>query len=132
MKKPERKKKYDSISEAGDEGYDIGFNQCYDVWEKYHYYILQERLNYEAQRDRVILRLKRVIDNLPSEEEIQQIIDNQWEICHRCEGEGKLWADGLAHSPNWKGETISCGYCGGSGKINKGNLAKAISRRLGR
>lgn len=50
---------------------------------------------------------------------IREIIDNQTEICHRCEGEGKLWADGRAHSPNYKGETITCGYCGGSGRISK-------------
>jgi len=37
------------------------------------------------------------------------------EYCHRCGGNGRLWADGKAHRPSYNGETVLCGECGGSG-----------------
>ena len=37
--------------------------------------------------------------------------------CSRCEGEGQLWADGLAHHPSHQGATNACPNCGGSGHV---------------
>ena len=70
---------------------------------------------------------------MPTEDEIQEIIDSQEEICNRCEGNGRLWADGKAHLSTYKGETILCGYCGGTGKVTKEEgLAQALTKRIGK
>ena len=39
---------------------------------------------------------------------LEEIRDLETDCCSRCEGDGRLWADG---------HTISCGNCGGSGRI---------------
>ena len=51
-----------------------------------------------------------------AEEGLKKIENNEGESCSRCEGNGKLWADGQAHSPNYGGATVLCGQCGGEGK----------------
>jgi hypothetical protein len=39
------------------------------------------------------------------------------EPCERCCGNGRLWADGQAHGPNYNGLTRSCPQCDGKGVI---------------
>lgn len=46
-----------------------------------------------------------------------QIIDLETECCPRCEGNGRLYADGKGHLLSENAETILCGNCGGSGRI---------------
>ena len=48
---------------------------------------------------------------------LEQIRDLETECCPRCEGNGRLYADGKAHLPSYQGDTIPCGSCGGSGRI---------------
>lgn len=50
-------------------------------------------------------------------EALKQIRDLETECCHRCEGEGNLYADGKAHYMSENAPTIPCGSCGGSGRI---------------
>jgi hypothetical protein len=51
------------------------------------------------------------------ETELKDIAENEGQCCMRCEGNGKLWADGKAHLPSYDGPTVNCGNCGGSGRI---------------
>lgn len=37
--------------------------------------------------------------------------------CQRCEGNGRLWADGKAHYPSENLPTTACPICGGEGKL---------------
>ena len=39
------------------------------------------------------------------------------EDCQRCEGSGKLWADGKAHFPNHDGPLAACPDCQGTGEV---------------
>ena len=39
------------------------------------------------------------------------------ELCHRCEGNGGIYADGKAHYYSEGAPTIPCPACGGSGRI---------------
>lgn len=55
--------------------------------------------------------LKKLTDGL------QEIADAEGSCCMRCEGNGRLWADGQAHYPSYDGPTVNCGKCGGEGKI---------------
>jgi len=48
---------------------------------------------------------------------LEQIRDLETECCSRCEGNGRLYADGKAHYPSENADTILCGSCGGSGRI---------------
>ena len=53
-------------------------------------------------------------------EEAAKVAEEQdSELCRRCEGEGSLWEDGKAHSPNFKGPTKPCPYCDGDGRVEK-------------
>ena len=35
--------------------------------------------------------------------------------CNRCEGNGQLWADRKVHTANYRGPTMDCPNCGGTG-----------------
>ena len=48
---------------------------------------------------------------------LENIVSLETECCPRCEGSGRLWADGKAHHQHEQVDTISCGNCGGSGRI---------------
>jgi len=48
---------------------------------------------------------------------MEEIAGLESECCPRCEGKGRLWADGKAHFPYERVDTIPCGRCGGSGRI---------------
>lgn len=48
--------------------------------------------------------------------------------CKRCEGEGRLWADGKAHYAFEKIATVDCPLCGGTGQM--GPDVDAIARAL--
>lgn len=50
-------------------------------------------------------------------EALEQIRDLETECCSRCEGNGRLYADGKAHFLSENADTILCGNCGGSGRI---------------
>lgn len=50
-------------------------------------------------------------------EDILSYLSDDPRACQRCEGNGKLWADGQSHYPSYDGPTVNCGACGGSGKI---------------
>ena len=52
---------------------------------------------------------------------LQEITDGESQCCSRCEGDGELWADGKAHYPSEQRETILCGNCGGSGRLQPEN-----------
>ena len=64
-------------------------------------------------------------------EGMQQIIDED-SSCDRCGGDGRLWADGQAHYPSFKGETVSCTNCGGTGNapMNSIGIAKSALERI--
>ena len=42
--------------------------------------------------------------------------------CGKCEGNGRLWADGKAHYHSDTRPTIDCPACGGSGKDLTGTV----------
>jgi len=46
-----------------------------------------------------------------------QIAGLETECCPRCEGDGRLWADGKVHFQSEQRDTILCGNCGGSGRL---------------
>lgn len=47
----------------------------------------------------------------------EEIAGLETECCSRCEGGGRIWADGKPHFPHEQAGTIPCGSCGGSGRI---------------
>ncbi len=59
-------------------------------------------------------------------EALRQIAEAESVCCPRCEGDGRLWADGKAHYPSEQRDTILCGNCGGSGYLQPEN-AKDIA-----
>ena len=65
-------------------------------------------------------------------EALKEIDNNDGESCQRCEGNGRLWADGQAHLPSHQGLTLPCPQCNGKGRtfldakeIARASLAKA-------
>jgi hypothetical protein len=64
---------------------------------------------------------------------LNEIADSEGESCRRCEGNGKLYADGKAHYPSENAATINCGECGGSGRIypDLQEIARAALRDAG-
>lgn len=48
---------------------------------------------------------------------LEEIAELETDCCSRCEGGGRLWADGKAHNQSEQVDTILCGNCGGSGRI---------------
>lgn len=73
---------------------------CAHDWNK-----LKDRLDTSEAREKDLL------------EALEQIRDLETECCSRCEGNGRLYADGKAHLPSENADTILCGNCGGSGRI---------------
>lgn len=51
------------------------------------------------------------------------------ETCFKCEGDGQLWADGKAHTPGSKIQTVNCYGCGGCGLVFNANAALAAHRK---
>jgi hypothetical protein len=58
------------------------------------------------------------VQNKDFREALEAIASDEGESCGRCEGNGKLWADGKAHYPSYDGPTVNCGRCGGEGRIS--------------
>lgn len=51
--------------------------------------------------------------------------------CAACEGEGEVWADGLAHSQSYRGPSMPCPSCGGrSVNHDAQTLAKMALRAI--
>lgn len=48
---------------------------------------------------------------------LDEIADSEGVCCQRCEGNGRLWADGKAHHPNENMPTRPCPPCDGEGRI---------------
>jgi hypothetical protein len=48
---------------------------------------------------------------------LENIAELETDCCQRCEGNGRLYADGKTHLMSENAETILCGNCGGSGRI---------------
>lgn len=86
---------------------------CGDNW-------LLEPINPESKR------LKRMIDCHEAMAGIQnpaqwvkavEDLDSIFVRCHRCEGNGEVWADGRSHFQSDKVPTVACGFCAGEGKV---------------
>jgi len=54
---------------------------------------------------------------VPVREALEAIVNDEGERCRRCEGSGAIYADGKAHYVTEGAPTISCPYCGGSGRV---------------
>jgi len=52
---------------------------------------------------------------------LKQIAEGETQCCPRCQGNGRLWADGKVHYPSEQRDTILCGNCGGSGRLQPDN-----------
>jgi excinuclease UvrABC ATPase subunit len=48
---------------------------------------------------------------------IKELLNQDRENCPRCEGNGRLYADGKSHYYSENVPTVLCPHCGGSGKI---------------
>src|SRR3990167_4429927 len=57
-----------------------------------------------------------MIDLEQVKKRVEEIANTQ-QSCHRCEGKGRLWADGKIHRATYSEATVFCSDCGGSGKI---------------
>ena len=44
-------------------------------------------------------------------------MDEKMVICPKCQGDGKVWADGRAHYPFSHLPTKDCPECNGTGKV---------------
>lgn len=78
------------------------------------YKYFEDKLSASPQQDS--------IEGVKGKEEIyknalEEIANHEGSVCMRCEGNGKLWADGQAHLPSYGGALINCGECGGSGRL---------------
>lgn len=58
---------------------------------------------------------------------LREIADLEDSLCQRCEGNGRLYADGRAHYPSEGAETRSCPICGGAGRIYDTEAAQMIA-----
>lgn len=71
----------------------------------------------EQYEIRVDMLKQRTLENERLREGVERIRDLDTECCQRCEGNGRLYADGKAHLINDNAATILCGNCGGSGRL---------------
>ena len=62
------------------------------------------------------LKADRVASTEAMRKALEAIADNDGESCQRCEGNGRLWADGQAHPPAYDGLTRACPSCDGKGR----------------
>ena len=58
--------------------------------------------------------------DLTPEQRAEQIVEELFIGCSRCEGEGQLWADGKLHFATAKLPTAPCPNCCGTGEISPG------------
>lgn len=56
-------------------------------------------------------------DNERLKAALNSIAQAESQSCQRCEGNGRMWADGKAHYPSDTRETVACTYCGGDGRL---------------
>jgi len=63
-----------------------------------------------------------------TDEEIAEIEHDAHDVCSRCEGEGRLWADGKAHYPMENLPTKACPNCDGDGRVLSGDEGHAVAR----
>lgn len=66
-------------------------------------------------------------------EALEKIANPGISCCYRCEGNGRLWADGKAHHPLYNGPTTACPNCDGQGSIpeeNPEDIAREILGKL--
>jgi len=59
-------------------------------------------------------------------EALGKIAGTEVSTCHRCEGNGLLWADGMAHPALYQGRTVPCGECGGTGNVVNTSVEEII------
>lgn len=86
------------------------------------YNALKERDALQKQADFLTLGLLQEKNkNTKLLEALREIAESESECCPRCEGDGRLWADGKAHYPSEQVDTILCGNCGGSGRLQPEN-----------
>lgn len=62
-----------------------------------------------------------------SDDRIAEIEHDAHDVCSRCEGEGRLWADGKAHHPLEYLPTKACPECGGDGRVLSGNEGRDVA-----
>lgn len=55
-------------------------------------------------------------------EALRQIADAESNHCNRCDGGGRVWADGKAHSQGYSGPMMACSNCGGAGETDSVDL----------
>ncbi len=60
-------------------------------------------------------------------EALKKIANLEDSPCHRCEGNGRLYADGRAHYYSEGAATVACPICGGTGRICDTEEAKRIA-----
>ena len=65
---------------------------------------------------------------LLTDEEAEDIVHGEHDVCSRCEGEGRLWADGLAHYYDPNRPTKACPNCDGTGRVWSGREYEALCR----
>lgn len=67
-------------------------------------------------------------DILLTSEECAEIVHDAQNMCSRCEGCGRLWADGMAHYYDHNRPTRTCPVCGGTGLVSGDDAYEAICR----
>jgi len=107
MELPEKLERFSHSTTAV--GYNNNKNQ-YQVVATPSDFIAEIVNRYNAYPDQQAL-IKQLVEAL------EQISENEGECCRRCEGDGRLWADGKPHYPTEQVDTVPCGNCGGSGRI---------------
>lgn len=63
-----------------------------------------------------------------TDEQIAEIEHDAHDVCRRCEGEGRLWADGQAHYYDANRPTKACPECDGDGRVPSGDEGRAIAK----
>jgi len=100
----------------------FGFIESDEIWEMQAVTIMDIVQISAAQLQSYLSPLEERIIALEAEnkrlkEALEAIAENEGECCQRCEGNGRVWADGRAHHPNEDVAQMRCGKCGGEGRI---------------